>query len=72
MQRIRASLYTCAFGMLDHILNIIFMSSQPSRYGSCPHSGFGVGFERLLMYLTGINNARDVTLVPRIPGSVSL
>ncbi len=38
------------------------------RYGSVYHSGFGLGFERLLMYVTGISNIRDVTLYPRTAG----
>ncbi len=37
------------------------------RYGSCPHAGFGLGFERMLMYLTGIQNIRDVLPFPRTP-----
>ena len=37
------------------------------RYGSCVHSGFGMGFERLLIYLTGVDNIRDVILFPRTP-----
>ena len=39
------------------------------KYGSCYHSGFGMGFERLIMYLTGIENIRDVIPYPRTPGS---
>ncbi len=39
------------------------------RYGSCTHSGFGLGFERLVMYLTGISNIRDVLPHPRTVGS---
>ena len=39
------------------------------RYGGCIHSGFGMGFERLIMYLTGIENIRDVIPYPRTPGS---
>jgi len=35
------------------------------RYGSAPHSGFGLGFERLLRYVTGIENIRDVIPFPR-------
>jgi len=41
------------------------------RYGSAPHSGFGVGFERLLMYMSGLSNIRDVLPFPRTPGNVS-
>ncbi len=36
------------------------------RFGSVPHGGFGLGFERLLMYVTGIDNIRDVILFPRV------
>jgi len=39
------------------------------KYGSVPHSGFGLGFERLLMYLSGMQNIRDVISFPRTPGS---
>jgi asparaginyl-tRNA synthetase len=38
------------------------------RFGSVPHSGFGLGFERLLMYFTGMQNIRDVIPFPRYPG----
>lgn len=37
------------------------------RYGSVVHSGFGLGFERLIMYVTGIENIRDVIPYPRWP-----
>ncbi|MFN2358785.1 MAG: asparagine--tRNA ligase [Desulfotignum sp.] len=40
------------------------------RYGSVPHSGFGMGFERFLMMITGITNIRDVIPFPRTPGSI--
>jgi len=40
------------------------------RYGSVPHSGFGMGFERVLMLLMGISNIRDVIAFPRTPGSI--
>ncbi|MBI3993491.1 MAG: asparagine--tRNA ligase [Candidatus Lambdaproteobacteria bacterium] len=40
------------------------------RYGTVPHAGFGVGFERLLMYVTGMQNIRDVIPFPRTPGHV--
>ena len=39
------------------------------KYGGCYHSGFGMGFERLLMYLTGVDNIRDVIPFPRTPGN---
>ena len=39
------------------------------RYGTCVHSGFGMGFERLLIYLTGVDNIRDVIPYPRTPGN---
>ncbi len=39
------------------------------RYGGCVHSGFGMGFERLVMYLTGVDNIRDVIPYPRTPNN---
>ena len=39
------------------------------RYGTAPHAGFGLGFERLIMYLTGMSNIRDVLPFPRTTGS---
>ncbi len=39
------------------------------RYGSCRHAGYGMGFERLVMYLTGVSNIRDVELHPRTTGN---
>jgi asparaginyl-tRNA synthetase len=40
------------------------------RYGTVPHSGFGLGFERLLMLVTGVSNIRDVIPFPRTPGNI--
>ena len=40
------------------------------RYGGCRHSGFGLGFDRLLMYITGMQNIRDVQPYPRTSGSI--
>ena len=37
------------------------------KYGTCPHAGFGLGFERLIMYVTGMANIRDVISFPRVP-----
>ena len=39
------------------------------RYGSVPHSGYGLGFERLVCYVTGMANIRDAVAFPRYPGS---
>lgn len=39
------------------------------KFGGCTHSGFGMGFERLLIYLTGLDNIRDVIPFPRTPGN---
>jgi asparaginyl-tRNA synthetase len=42
------------------------------RYGTCPHAGFGLGFERLIMYVTGVENIRDVIPFPRYPGHADI
>ena len=39
------------------------------RYGTVPHAGFGLGFERLLMYATGLENIRDAIPFPRVPNN---
>ncbi|MBL8993412.1 MAG: asparagine--tRNA ligase, partial [Spirochaetia bacterium] len=39
------------------------------RYGSVPHAGFGLGFERMMLFITGFSNIRDVIPFPRTPGS---
>jgi asparaginyl-tRNA synthetase len=38
------------------------------RWGTMPHAGFGLGFDRALMYITGMANIRDVAVFPRVPG----
>lgn len=43
---------------------------ESRKYGSVPHSGFGMGFERLLMLITGIRNIRDVIPFPRTPNNI--
>ena len=40
------------------------------KYGSVPHSGFGLGFDRMLMYVTGVSNIRDTLLFPRTVGNL--
>jgi asparaginyl-tRNA synthetase len=45
-----------------------FLDSR--RYGTVPHSGYGLGFERLIMLITGITNIRDVIPFPRTPGNI--
>ena len=39
------------------------------RYGTVPHAGFGLGFERTLAYVTGLSNVRDAIPFPRTPGN---
>lgn len=41
------------------------------KFGGCYHSGYGMGFERLIMYLTGVENIRDVIPFPRTPGNLN-
>jgi asparaginyl-tRNA synthetase len=58
-------------------MNELGMSTEPykwyldlRRFGGTPHAGFGVGFERLLMFITGMQNIRDVIPFPRTPGNI--
>lgn len=44
--------------------------SDLRRYGTVPHAGFGAGFERLIMFISGIENIRDAIPFPRYPGNV--
>ena len=46
-----------------------FYALDLRRYGSCKHAGYGLGFERLVMYLTGVGNIRDVLPHPRTVGN---
>ena len=44
-----------------------FQNLDTRKFGTCPHSGFGLGFERLLLFVTGMTNIRDVIPFPRTP-----
>ncbi|MBP5567378.1 MAG: asparagine--tRNA ligase [Bacteroidales bacterium] len=62
------------YGKLDARIDELGMSRRTlewyldtRRFGSCPHSGFGLGFERLLLFITGMQNIRDVIPFPRTP-----
>ena len=50
-------------------LNVVDWFINLRKFGGCYHSGFGMGFERLLIYLTGVENIRDVIPFPRTPGN---
>ena len=41
------------------------------RYGTVPHAGFGLGLERLILYVTGMENIRDAIPFPRVPNNAS-
>ena len=63
-----------SFEKLENRINELGMSHRTlewyldtRRFGSCPHSGFGLGFERLLLFVTGMQNIRDVIPFPRTP-----
>ena len=45
--------------------------SDLRRYGTVPHAGFGLGLERLVLYMTGMENIRDVIPYPRVPNNAS-
>jgi len=44
---------------------------ETRKFGTCVHSGFGLGFERLVLFATGMGNIRDVIPFPRAPKSAS-
>ncbi len=54
--------------MDKHLVERLWWYRDLRRYGSVPHSGFGLGFERLLNYVTGMENIRDAIPYPRYPG----
>ena len=56
--------------ILDHGLNLedYWWYLELRKYGTVPHAGFGAGFERLVLFATGMENIRDVIPFPRFPG----
>lgn len=69
-------LFSIDFFLLSFLSGFLFSFSCfqpccPRRYGSIQHAGFGLGFERLVMFATGIENIRDVIPFPRYPGHAS-
>lgn len=57
--------------MDKHLLDELWWYRDLRRYGTVPHAGFGLGFERLLNYVTGMENVRDAIPFPRTPGNAS-
>ncbi len=55
--------------MDEHLKEELWWYRDLRRYGTVPHAGFGLGFERLLNYVTGMENVRDAIPFPRTPGS---
>ena len=65
---------------LDKLINAMKKKGMPiesyqeyidtRKFGSVPHSGFGLGFERMLMYITGVQNIRDAIMFPRTVGNL--
>jgi len=55
--------------MDEHLREELWWYRDLRRYGTVPHAGFGLGFERLLNYITGMDNIRDVIPFPRVPRS---
>ncbi len=63
----RLDLITARMGEVGIAPEGLWWYLDSRRWGSCPHAGFGLGFERLIMYLTGMENIRDVIPFPRTP-----
>ncbi|NND66753.1 MAG: asparagine--tRNA ligase [Halioglobus sp.] len=57
--------------MDDHLREELWWYRDLRRYGTVPHAGFGLGFERLLNYITGMDNVRDAIPFPRTPGAAA-
>lgn len=57
--------------MQDELKDELWWYRDLRRYGTVPHAGFGLGLERLVLYLTGMENIRDVIPFPRVPNSAA-
>jgi len=57
--------------MDEHLREELWWYRDLRRYGTVPHAGFGLGFERLLNYVTGMDNVRDAIPFPRTPGNAA-
>ena len=57
--------------MDEHLREELWWYRELRKYGTVPHAGFGLGFERLVLYLTGMENVRDAIPFPRTPKNVS-
>ena len=55
----------------EHLKEELWWYRDLRRYGTVPHAGFGLGFERLVLYLTGMENIRDAIPFPRVPKNAS-
>ena len=63
LETLRARMVECGLKEEDY-----WWYLELRKYGTCPHAGFGLGFERMVMYLTGVSNIRDVLPFPRTTG----
>ena len=54
-----------------HLSEELWWYRDLRRYGTVPHAGFGLGFERLVLYMTGMENIRDAAPFPRVPDSAA-
>jgi asparaginyl-tRNA synthetase len=68
-RRIREAGLAAADADLDSRDNTLWWYRDLRRYGTVPHAGFGLGLERFILYLTGMDNIRDVIPFPRVPNN---
>ena len=66
----RSDLLKIRLGDVEKAMNDYWWYLETRKYGTVKHAGFGMGFERLIMLLTGITNIRDVIAYPRTPNSL--